>query len=166
MKASAQLAKVTAPRNITEWEGKCAKVVKVLANIMKQKPTAYRVLWTVRTWLKAKMAAAGVRRLGVCRTRVKDLQQCWPDSKRHSGRLGKDQRYVQGLFDMLGGGGPAESFTMWCCLFDDRDVRKILRAKPKSWLRDKREKLRAAMAKYRAANGIWPHPAVLLRMIE
>ena len=30
MNASAKLAKVTAPRNITEWKGKCAKVVKGL----------------------------------------------------------------------------------------------------------------------------------------
>ena len=114
MEASAELAKVTAPRNLAEWKKRCAKVVEVLAKLLKQKPTAYRVLWTARTWLKTKMAGAGVRRLSVCRARLKDLLQSWPDCKGHLGRLGEGQRYVQWVFDKLGYYGPAECFTMWC----------------------------------------------------
>ena len=159
------MAKVTAPRNLAEWQKECTKVVEVLAKLLKQKPTAYRVLWTARTWLKAKMAGAGVRRLSVRRIRLERLLQSWPDSKGHLGRLGEGQRYVQGLFDKLGYDGPAECFTMWCCLFNDQGVRKILRAKPESWLRSNLQTLRAAMAEYRATNGIWPHPAVLLQMV-
>ena len=158
MEASAELAKVTAPRNLAEWKKRFAKVVDVLAKLLKQKPTAYRVLWIARTWLKAKMAGAGVRRLSVCRARLKDLLQSWPDCKGHLGRLGEGQRYVQWGFDKLGYDGPAECFTMWCCLFNDKEVRQILRAKPESWLRDNLQTLRAATAEYRAANGIWPHP--------
>ena len=72
---------------------------------------------------------------------------------------------MQWLFDKLGYGGPAECFTMWCCLFNGKEVRMILRAKPESWLRDNLQTLRAATAEYRAVNGIWPHPAVLLHMV-
>ena len=96
MEASAELAKVTAPRNLAEWQKECTKVVEVLATLLKQKPTAYRVLWTARTWLKAKMAGAGVRRLSVRRIRLERLLQSWPDSKGHLGRLGEGQRYVHG----------------------------------------------------------------------
>ena len=165
MEASAELAKVTAPRNLAEWKKRCAKVTQVVAEILKKKPTAYCVLWTARTWLKAKMAGAGVRRLSVPRIRLNDLLQSWPDCKGHLARLGEGQRYVQWLFDKLGYDGPAECFTMWCCLFNDRDVRKIVRAKPDSWLRDHRVTLRDAAAEYRAANGMWPHPAVLLQKV-
>ena len=94
MEASAELAKVTAPRNLAEWKKRCAKVVEVLAKHLQQQPTDYRVQWTARTWLKAKMARAGVRRLRVCRTRLKDLLQSWPDCKGHLGRRGEGQRYV------------------------------------------------------------------------
>ena len=165
MEASANLAKVTAPRNLAEWQKRLSQVVEVLAKLLKPKPTAYRVLWTARTWLKAKLAGAGVRRLSVCRTRLKDLLQSWPDCKGHLGRLGEGQRYVHWLFDKLGYDGPAECFTMWCCLFNDKEVRTIVRAKPESWLSDNLQTLRAATAEYRAANGIWPHPAVLLQMV-
>ena len=99
-------------------------------------------------------------------TCLEDLLRCWPDAKGHLGRLGKDQRYAQWLFDKLGYDGPAECFTMWCCLFNDKEVRKILRAKPESWLSDNLQTLRAAAAEYRAANGIWPHPAVLLHIVQ
>ena len=146
MEASAELAKISAPRNLAEWKKRCAKVVEVLAKLLKQKPTAYRVLWVARTWLKARMAGAGVRRLSVGRTRLKDMLQSWPDCKGHLVRLGEGQRYVQWLFDKLGYDGPAECFTMWCCLFNDKEVRKILRAKPESWLRDNLQTLRAATA--------------------
>ena len=88
MEASAELAKVTAPQNLAEWKKRFAKVVEVLAKLLKQKPTAYRVLWVARTWLKARMAGAGVRRLSVGRTRLKDMLQSWPDCKGNSVRLG------------------------------------------------------------------------------
>ena len=136
-----------------------------MAKLRKHTPTACRVLWTARAWLKAKMAGAGVRRLSVCRARLKDVLQGWPDCACHLDRLGEGQRYVQWLFDKLGYDGPAECFTMWCCLFNDKEVRKILRAKPESWLSDNLQTFRAATAEYRAANGIWPHPAVLLQMV-
>ena len=70
-----------------------------------------------------------------------------------------------GLFDKLGYDGPAECFTMWCCLFNDKEVRKILQAKPESWLSDNLQTLRAATAAHRAVNGIWPHHAVMLQMV-
>ena len=81
MAASAELATVTAPRNLAEWKKRCAKVVEVLAKLMKQKPTAYRVLWVVHTWLKARMAGAGVRRLSVGRAHLKDIYSAGQTAK-------------------------------------------------------------------------------------
>ena len=49
MEASAELAKVTAPRNLAEWKKRCAKVTQVVAEILKKKPTAYCVRWTALT---------------------------------------------------------------------------------------------------------------------
>ena len=166
MLASKALARVTAPRTLSEWQEKCSWVADVFATVLDQSPRSYRVLWASRTWLKATMAAAGVQRLRVRDAEVADLLQSWPDCNGHLARMGEGQRYLQKVFDDLGYNGPPECFTMWCCLFNDRAVRRFLEAKPEGWLADRLQMLRKGAAKYRAEHGLWPHPAVLLNTAD
>ena len=51
---------------------------------------------------------------------------------------------------------------MWCCLLNDWTVRRIVAAKPDSWLDYHLHRLRKGAAKYKAEHGLRPRPAVLL----
>ena len=108
------------------------------------------------------MAVAGVRTLRVGHATAEAFLGCWPDCKGHMARLGAGFRCVEELFKAVGYDGPAECFTMWCCLFTEPGVRKALKAKGLAWLTTNLKPLRVAAAKYREAKGLWPHPSVLL----
>ena len=167
MEASRELAKIGAPRSLSEWKACATRVADCMARALRSPSgKTYGVLRATRAWLKFRMAASGANRLRVGSfTKVADLLHCFPDQRRRLEQLGQGHTYLQALFDELGYDGSPELFTMWCCLFGDVTVREMLKAQPSGWLRHNATALRGLRAKCREQTGMWPHPAVLLRMI-
>jgi hypothetical protein len=160
---TAAMAETKAPRTVADWGSEFDKLSSAAKGaVMMSQPGAYQHLWLIRTWLKMTMEASGISKLRVGQATPEEFQCIFPDSKKHIMTLTGDHPTMFQALDALGYDGPPELLSMYACLFNVKEVRKALRAKPPNWLKDQRFALRQARRAYRSDHGQNPCPAILI----
>ena len=166
-----QLLRTAPTTNLEEW----VHTVKSLQEGISQlsvagfaRASCYRALWTIRLWLLWRMRSAGCLRLRLDKTcSVLKFMAAFPDQRRWGQRMARGLCLTRGakiakLFDLVGYDGPPELFSMFTCLFGDKQLNATLAAKSPTWLTQEHDMLSKALLRYRREHSIAPHPAVLV----
>ena len=78
------------------------------------------------------------------------------------GKARAGRKSIKDLFREAQYSGPPELFTMWACLFADKDVAgRFL-----DWLETNSSELRKCLKSYRRQHKISPHPGTLVRIVK
>lgn len=104
-------------------------------------PEAYRTLWVARTWLIWRMRQERCRYLRLpAGHSVADFAKLFPDQNSWLLRLAGPRNIsrhnitAEELFEKVGYNGPPELFSMFTCLWGDKDLRQQLHQLGPSWI--------------------------------
>ena len=128
----------------------------------------YRALWTIRLWLFWRMRHAKYPRLRLDKNcTVLEFMTAFPDQRHWGQRFARSicsskAATIDALFQAVRYDGPPELFSMFTCLFGDKQLNSALTAKSPTWLSQQHGALTQALLNYRDEHGIVPHPAVLV----
>lgn len=148
------------PKTCDDW---CRAVARFLHACRQHRLVAhgtntYFAQWLARSYLLALMRSNGVKGLRSAGISQQQLRQLGPDQCEWIGRICARQSASKAL-RALGFANAPEVFSMNACLFNDPDLAHV----PPSVIDKHVPRLRRSMAEYREANGIPPHPVVLLK---
>jgi hypothetical protein len=156
------VSQTRAPTTVMGWNEQFASIVANCAGVPGVQGE-YSKAWFARSVIVAAMRRRGIEKLKLLNCSVDDLAMGCPDQSKHIVRFGSGHSTAYGMLNEIAYDGPPELFSMYCCLFSDPMVAKVLDAKPVAWARGNMLNLRRARREYEAMWGQTPHPAVLLQ---
>ena len=136
--------------------------------------TSYTRKWLKRGFLRLLMQSYGVT-LSIKDLSVRQYCACFPDQHKRlfpllsTPDLYQHASYARSMVDAmkdLGYTDDAELLSMHACLFDCFAAQVIVRSKGPGWIKNNIREMKTRMNRYKQANGIWPHPAVLLTLCK
>ena len=143
------LASSKAPTTMSEWATEVARLQSALRGATKvtgfTEPRSYRSLWVIRCWLIWLMRRSGIPRLKLtAKDTVHHFAKAFPDQRcwihRLAGR-GHEHTPMQEVFKLCDYCAPPEYFSMFACLFGDRDLVVSLQRLPPGWLSTNKDAL-------------------------
>lgn len=162
------LLQAAAPTNTKQWSEQMARLEQAIKGPPKvtgfPSATSYRAKWFIRTWLLLLMRKNRVRRLRVsANMAVSEFASLFPDQRGWITALAGTCKTVTQLFKSLQYDGPPELFSLYACLFGDKQLVQQLQHLGDSWLLEHKKSMIDARLMYAQQHGINPHPAILLK---